>query len=179
MPGANIVDRISAAYFELHQLKLASQLPLHTLSPGFVREGAFVRLIIGLRDVLRFLDDFNLRLDFDDDLPNGDITDVVYKMRNACCHLGSSSRNVFVEGTRVSFAVGYPGSNVTFRRPGRDDVAMGCPYPDDLSYHYGRLTLLHNRHIVRAVNESKSRLDSLAAEHGVTCPSWYGEGQLS
>ncbi len=168
---------ISSAFFELHCLQLASQKSLLDLPPGFAREGTFVRMIIGLRDVLRLLDNEGYRLTFGDDLPEGDdITDAVYRMRNACCHLGSNSRDVFSEGTKVSFAIGFPMGKVRFRRPGESDVVMECPYPDDLSYHYGKLRLLHKRHFCRAVMEAKIELEKLGSEHGVVCPSWFGRG---
>lgn len=124
----------------------------------------FTSLMIDLKDVLQLLARLGYRVDFRDDIPNDDITDLVRNVRNAACHLGSPERLARNIG-EFSFNVFTGKSEADFN--GR---VLGCPYPDDAAVYYGDRRLLVRRHLDRAIAEGEAKLRQAAADSGMLMP---------
>lgn len=119
----------------------------HTWGP----QAGFVLLMICMSDMLRALDREGMRVGFTDHVPEGfDISDQIYKMRNAVCHFGSSHRDLRRGGKVVFCILGHnPGGT------GIDlgDYEMSNPFEDDWAIYYGELCLFLKRHIYRVMDE--------------------------
>lgn len=76
------------------------------------QEPAFVSLMFKLNDLLQKLDRLTHRVNFKEDIPDGDITDLVNKIRNAICHL-DSGENILDKESQLKFVFGMVIGKVT------------------------------------------------------------------
>ncbi len=129
--------------------------------PRCIAEGAFTLLLIHLRDMLINLDKLGRRIDFRDDVRDGDITDLAVRMRNAACHMTSGNRqaaprvtgvySVYVGKGSMSYVAGIP---------------FECPYEDDVAVFYGKDRMFIRRHVLRCLDEAAVVIEGTAAENG-------------
>jgi len=128
------------------------------VNPRFFAEGAFMLLMVNLNDVLRGLSAAELRVNFNDDLTKGDVTDLIANVRNAICHVGSPQRHVDENSNSLSFCV-MVGAGVLAKI---NDIEIGNPYQDDVAFFYGKYRVLLKRHIHKAFVEATKRLKDKA-----------------
>lgn len=114
-------------------------------------EAAVVHLLINLNDLLQKAKSDGSRITFADHVALSDrvsdVTDLVSKLRNAACHLGSPENDIglgkfrfcTVAGKRNAIAIGA--------------FVPGCEFEDDIAIYYGVHRLYVRRHIARAIEE--------------------------
>lgn len=121
-------------------------------------QAAFTEAMILLHDILQCAARLARRVDFDDHIceteATKDITDLVAKVRGACCHMGSGSRQVGDTESISAFNV-VAGREAGFSLAG---VYMGCDFDDDLACWFGGHRIYMKRHIFRAFDEAKDVL---------------------
>lgn len=116
-------------------------------------ESVFKDILIRLDDVLQELAKKAKRITWTDDLPPGrkdvsDITDLISKLRNAGCHIGSDDRRIPNTGIRFVFNRAFGKGNLL--KAGA--IIIGSDYEDDAAFFYGDLRIYLQRHIVKLLN---------------------------
>ena len=123
------------------------------------RQSAFIELMILLRDILQKCEKYSTRVDFTDDvLINGyvkDVTDLITAIRDACCHIDSFKRNFDENGNTGSHNIIY-GKGIALNI---DGLVLGSDYEDEIAYIYGKNRIYVRRHIIRAFEEAKLKLN--------------------
>ena len=118
-------------------------------------QSAFTEAMILLHDILQQSAKLADRIDFDDHVLDTegtkDITDLVAKVRGACCHLGSKSRRI--RDTQSLSAFNVVAGKCTGMSLG--GVQMGCEFDDDVACWFGGHRIYIGRHILRAFDEAK------------------------
>jgi hypothetical protein len=140
-----------------------------------IDEPNFIYLMIYLKDLLVALDKADRRVNFTDDLPHvpkdpvKDITELIRRVRNACCHSESpeqdtdfgAARFTIVRGSRAGVKIG------------NEEHLVG-DYDDDIAIWFGRYRLYHKRQLVRVIEEAQSHLLNWA--EGIGLPrDWAAE----
>jgi hypothetical protein len=153
-----IAGRIQQA---LRVAREAASVSFWEAEPHWLREAGFTYLIIRLRDALGGLHELDRRIAFRDEVAEGDVTDLVVKMRGAACHLGSSSRTFSWDITLgFSCCIGKG-------RLGRfGDVVLENPHENEVALFYGGHRIFLHRHIQRAIVEGEAALAGLVGEKG-------------
>jgi len=115
-------------------------------------EPVFVSIMLKLNDLLQKYDQLGERISFSEDIPTGDITDLVSKIRNAICHL-DSGENILDKEMQIKFVF-----NVIFGKGKalaiEEKTAAQSDYEDDIAFFYGEHRIYLKRHIIRALNEA-------------------------
>ena len=94
----------------------------------------------------------------DDVLINGyvkDVTDLITAIRDACCHIDSFKRNFDENGNTGSHNIIY-GKGIALNI---DGLVLGSDYEDEIAYIYGKNRIYVRRHIIRAFEEAKLKLN--------------------
>lgn len=153
---------LDAREFERAAYDLVSAVGL--LRSGFeefdnslVRQAVFTQIVVCLKDVAQYLRGKNSRVAFLNDIPQGDITDLIGHLRNAAVHNTSPLREN--HDAIVSFVILEHG-------PGAELVVHGerfiNPFPGDLQFFYGRNGIYLHRHLNRFVLEADGKMSALA-----------------
>jgi hypothetical protein len=122
-------------------------------SPPAISEAVFIYLMVYLNDILRLVQREH-RVSFNEDVrvpdkPQADVTDLVSKVRNACCHIGSPA-HIFNDIVHSRFCM-VVGKGSLFNINGQ---TIGGDYEDDIAFIFGPLKIYYRRHIIRAFNEA-------------------------
>jgi hypothetical protein len=117
-------------------------------------EAAVVFLLINLNDLLQKAKTDGARISFTDHIALNDrvsdVTDLVSKMRNAACHLGSPENDIGISKFRFCTVAGKQNAIML------GDLAIGCEFEDDIAIYYGRHRLYVRRHVARAIEELRN-----------------------
>ncbi|MFA5947084.1 MAG: hypothetical protein WC813_03605 [Patescibacteria group bacterium] len=121
-------------------------------------EPSFVSIILKMHDLLQKLNALGHRVDFKDDVENGDITDLISKVRNAICHL-DSPENLLDKDAQIKFVfcMAYGKANLV-------QIGEKCAqseYEDDIAFFYGEHRVYLKRHIFKLVHETKNVYERL------------------
>ena len=122
------------------------------------QEPVFVSTILKLNDLLQKFQILDQRINFDDDINSGDITDLVNKIRNAICHL-NSDENLLDKKARIKFVF-----NVAIGKVNVIDAngkTAKSDYNDDIAFFYGEHRIYLKRHILRCLNEAEETTQRL------------------
>lgn len=112
---------------------------------------ALIEILIRLDYILKCLDKAGRRVNFTDDVKNGDISDLVNNMRNAACH-SNSPLNKIGAGTLIfNTFKGYCPNGIKI-----GDITLGCNYKDDIAFNFGGEIIYLKRHIHRLLQELPS-----------------------
>lgn len=129
-------------------------------------ESALIEFLIRLNDLLQKCKSLGIEIDFSDDIPNNlNITDLVSKLRNSACHITSKSRLLDNE---IPFCFSIIGPLATARYGNW----ITNKYEDDIIFCYGNDASYLNRHLIRAYNESKQRLEKITIEPPIEYKWW-------
>lgn len=116
------------------------------------QEPSFMSVILKLNDLLQKFDNLQYRITFNNDMDNGDITDLVNKVRNAICHL-DSPENLLDKKTQLKFVFNMivgKGNAIAIG----DNVIASSDYADDIAFYYGEHRIYLKRHIQRVMEEA-------------------------
>ncbi len=116
------------------------------------QEPVFVSIILKLDDLLQKFRILNQKINFNDDINSGDITDLVNKIRNAICHL-NSGENLLDKKTQTKFVFNMLIGKVNAIDIG-DNIVAKSDYDDDIAFFYGEHRIYLKRHIIRVLTES-------------------------
>lgn len=117
------------------------------------QEPVFVSIILKLDDLLQKFRILGERISFKDDVGDGDITDLVNKIRNAICHL-NSAENMLDSKSQIKFVFSMVIGKGAAIQVGKK-MAAASEYEDDIAFFYGEHRIYLRRHLVRLVHESK------------------------
>jgi hypothetical protein len=120
-------------------------------------EPVITQLLILLSDLLRAADKIGHRCDLKEEIlciddamstKIADVTDLIIRCRNACCHI--SSGNKLFETNKFQFCkiIGY--APKAFSINGK---IIGCDYEDDIALMWGPMRLYLRRNLLRAFEE--------------------------
>lgn len=115
------------------------------------REPVFVSMILKLDDLLQKFRILGHRLNFNDDISTGDITDLVNNIRNAICHL-NSGENLLDKKSQLKFVFCMLLGKANGITMGENIIAKS-DYEDDIAFFYGENRIYLKRHIIRILNE--------------------------
>ncbi|KQZ29135.1 hypothetical protein ASD50_18255 [Mesorhizobium sp. Root552] len=118
-----------------------------------MREAAFALLMVSMKDALQILHASSMRVSFTDDIPEGDVTNLITNMRNAICHVGSPLRHLDKNNNTLSLDTAI-GAGCLMEI---DGVELSNPYADDVAFFYGKHRVLLKRHCHRAFSEAYQR----------------------
>jgi len=116
------------------------------------QEPAFVSIILKLNDLLQKYNQIGKRINFTDDIPSGDITDLVNSIRNAICHL-DSGENLLDSEAQIKFVFNIIIGKGEAINIGNKAVAKS-DYNDDIAFFYGENRLYFERHLLRVLKEA-------------------------
>ena len=140
---------------ELFDSKILTKHPLFAQS-------AFIEILIRLDYILQKLSKNNSRIIWADDIQTdqniGDITDLVNKLRNAVCHVGS--RTHYISNSDIKFDF----NRIFGKGPNAvqiGDFSSGCEYEDDIAFYYGDKRIYLRRHIKRLLDELSEEINKL------------------
>ena len=121
-------------------------------------KSAFIEVLICLRDLMYKTEKFSSRVSFQDDIIKADkindITDVIKYVRDALCHLDSD--NHYLEKGNIKATYNILRGKGTLMRCG--DYEQTSEHEDDLCFFFGSQRLYFKRHIMRVIEEVKSKL---------------------
>lgn len=112
-------------------------------------EPVFISIILKLNHILQKYSQTGNRINFNDDIYSGDITDVVKKLRDAICHLESGENMV---NETLKFVFNRVAGKCTGFKIG--DFVAKSDYEDDIAFFYGEYRIYLIRHIERVIRES-------------------------
>lgn len=115
------------------------------------QEPVFISIILKLNDLLQKYNQLGKRINFADDIPSGDITDLVRNIRNAICHL-DSDENLLDSEAQIKFVFNIIIGKGKAIKIG-DKVAAKSDYDDDIAFFYGEHRLYFKRHLLRVLSE--------------------------
>ena len=129
-----------------------------------LRRAAFTQVLIALRDLLAKCHNFGTRVDFTDDVIQTDavrdVTDVVTHVRNALCHVDSDN-NTLPLGDEDEVFFNYRLYRHWAAELRATGLRLGSDYDDDIAYCFGEQRIYWERHVMRAFNDAKSRLNQV------------------
>jgi len=117
------------------------------------QEPVFISIIIKLDDLLQKFRILEHRINFNDDIISGDVTDLVNKIRNAICHL-NSPENILDRETQTKFVFNILIGKVNALQIDENIVAKS-DYEDDIAFYYGSSRIYLKRHVIRVLNEAE------------------------
>jgi len=123
------------------------------------REPVFISIILKLHDLLQKLSTLGKRINFTDDIPEGDITDLISKVRNAICHL-NSPENLLDKERQIKFVFNMIIGKCNAMAIG-EKVKAKSDYDDDIAFYYGSYSLYFKRHIIRALQDAQGKITEL------------------
>jgi len=119
---------------------------------------AFIELLICLRDLMYKTENYSSRVTFDEDIVKkeeiNDITDVIKYVRDALCHLDSDNHYLEKGNIKATYNV-IRGRGTIVKL---NDYEQTSEYSDDLCFFFGSQRIYLQRHIIRAIEEVKSKL---------------------
>lgn len=128
---------------------------------NLLRQSAFIDLMICLRDLMFKTEKYARKINFEDEIMKNDyvkdVSDAIKAVRDACCHINSFKRNFDENKNRGSFMVAF--GKCTLMKI--DDLELKNEHDDDIAFFYGKNRLYLNRHIIRALNESRELIEPL------------------
>jgi hypothetical protein len=122
---------------------------------------AFIETLIVLRNLMYKTEKYSDRIDFKDDIQQtknvSDITDLIKFVRDALCHPESDNHYIEKDNAKASFNVIFgKGCGVCI-----GDEKQESSYEDDVAFFFGRQRIFLNRHIRRALDEAKQKLEPI------------------
>ena len=124
-------------------------------------EATLTYLLIHMNEALQKLSKTGMRVDFKDDVHEGDVTNLINLMRNALCHFGSPTRHLGPNGyAAFNVAIGKAEFFRTLQ------MQLTSDYDDDVAFNYGRYRIYLYRHIGRAFEEADVKLRALFERSG-------------
>ena len=127
-------------------------------------KAAFIELLIALRDLMYKVEKYSTRIAFDDDVKKTDgikdVTDLIKYVRDALCHPDSENHYVEAGNIKATFCVVFGQGNLL--KIG--DFEQSSQYKDDTCFFFGSQGIYLQRHVMRAFNEAKIKLNPILAE---------------
>lgn len=129
-------------------------------------ESALIEYLIRLNDLLQKCKKLDMWLNFKDDILNDDnITNLISNLRNSACHITSNWRLL---NNEIPFCFSIIGP----LRTAKYWSWISNEYEDDIIFCYGNNYAYLNRHLVRAYNESKDKLNNIEIEPPLDSYKW-------
>lgn len=122
-------------------------------------QSVFIELLIRLNDMLYVLDRSWRRVKRSDDVQmpvkqkkaeSIDITDLVFFLRNAVCHVDTDKDYIDRKGNSARFVFNRFIGKCSLMINGH---TLGCDYSDDTAFYYGATRIYLVRHIKRLIGE--------------------------
>ena len=130
-------------------------------SKNVLFRAAFIELLIALRDLMYKSQKHVSRISFEDDIKKqdkiNDVTDLIWYVRNALCHPDSENHYIETGNIKSTFNVAFGRMNLM--KIG--DFEQFSKYEDDICFFFGSHGIYLNRHIIRAFQEAKAKLEPL------------------
>ncbi len=122
------------------------------------QESVFTEIIIKLWDLTQKLSFFKKRVDFKEDINEGDITDLVRRIRYAVCHV-DSGEHMLKNEQQIKFTF-----NVAFGKVNLASIngkKIVSDYEDDICFFFGENKIYLKRHIIKCIQEAEKKIQEL------------------
>jgi hypothetical protein len=120
--------------------------------------GAFIELLIALRDLMYKCKKHSMPISFEDDVKKTkaveNVSGLIKYVRNALCHPDSDNHYIEVGNVKATFNVVFGKANLL--KIG--DFEQSSKYEDDICFFFGSQGIYLKRHIIRAFEEAKGKL---------------------
>jgi len=130
-------------------------------SRNILFKAAFIELLIALRDLMYKTEKYSSRIVFDDDVKKTekikDVTDLIKYVRDALCHPDSDNHYIEAGNIKATFCVVFGQGNLL--KIG--EFEQSSKYVDDTCFFFGSQAIYLKRHVVRAFDEAKSKLNPI------------------
>ncbi|WP_040460894.1 hypothetical protein [Vreelandella stevensii] len=130
-------------------------------SPHVLMRAAFIELLISLRDLMYKTEKYSSRIAFTDDVPVGgrinDVSDLIKYVRDALCHPDSDNHYIEQGNMKAIFNVAF--GRAKLLKIG--DFEQESLYDDDICFFFGSKGIYLRRHIIRAFEEAKGKLEPI------------------
>lgn len=121
-------------------------------------KAAFIEVLICLRDLMYKSGKYATRINFKDDVLISDqikdVTDLIKFVRDALCHPELPHHFVIPDQVKATFNISFGKCNLM----SIGDIIISSDYEDDVCFFFGQQRIYLKRHIIRALNEAKSKL---------------------
>jgi hypothetical protein len=122
---------------------------------------AFIELLIALRDLMYKAQKHVSRISFEDDIKKtdkiNDVSDLIKYVRDALCHPDSENHYIETGNIKSTFNVAF--GRVNLMKIG--DFEQASKYEDDICFFFGSHGIYMQRHIIRAFQEARAKLEPL------------------
>jgi hypothetical protein len=144
-------------------------------SQNVLFRAAFIELLIAMRDLMYKAQKHASRISFDDDVKKtdkvNDVSDLIKYVRDALCHPDSDNHCVEVGNIKATFNVAFGKANLMKM----GDFEQSSKYKDDICFFFGSHGIYMRHHIVRALEEAKSKLVPLLGANTPFQRTTYGD----
>lgn len=122
---------------------------------------AFIELLISLRDLMYKAQKYVARISFEDGIKKtdkiNDVSDLIKYVRDALCHPDSENHYIEAGNIKSTFNVAFGQANLL--KIG--DFEQSSNYEDDICFFFGSHGIYMQRHIIRAFQEARAKLEPL------------------
>lgn len=130
-------------------------------SQNVLFRAAFIELLIALRDLMYKAEVHASRIAFEDDIKKtdkiNDVSDLIKYVRDALCHPDSDNHYIEAGNIKSTFNVAFSRANLM--KVG--DFEQTSRYEDDICFFFGSHGIYMQRHVIRAFQEAKTKLEPL------------------
>lgn len=130
-------------------------------SQNVLFRAAFIELLIALRDLMYKAQKHASRISFEDDIKKtdkiNDVSDLIKYVRDALCH--PDSENHYIEAGNIKSTFNVAFGRVNLMNIG--DFEQASKYEDDICFFFGSHGIYMQRHIIRAFQEARAKLEPL------------------
>lgn len=132
-------------------------------STNILLKAAFIEMLILLRDLMYKSEKFASRIDFADDIEIDnekkirDVSDLIKYVRDALCHPDSNNHYIEKNNIKSTFNVAF-GKCILIKM---GDFEQKSKYEDEICFFFGSKSIYLKRHIIRAYDEAKLKLEPL------------------
>ncbi|WP_374584014.1 hypothetical protein [Ideonella dechloratans] len=137
-------------------------------SENVLFRAAFIELLIALRDLMYKAQKHVSRISFEDDIQKtdkiNDVSDLIKYVRDALCHPDSDNHYIEAGNIKSTFNVAF--GRVNLIKIG--DFEQASKYEDDICFFFGSHGIYMQRHIIRAFQEARVKLEPLLGANSST-----------
>lgn len=121
---------------------------IFTDNNSLLRQSAFVEILIKLNYCLQYLSAQGKRINFTDDIDDGDVTDLINTARNCACHIINQDNKIDTNTFIYNIVQGRVPNAVVI-----NGCILGSDYGDEVVFFYGKYRVYLYRHIGKVIDE--------------------------
>jgi len=121
---------------------------------SLLRQSAFVEILIKLNYCLQYLSAQDKRINFTDDIDDGDVTDLINTARNCACHITNDNNKIDTNIFIYNIVQGHVPEAIVI-----NGYTLGSDYDNEVAFFYGKYRVYLHRHIGKVIDEISLIMD--------------------